>query len=64
MTTEEDVDVNDHDNHVKGVRLHLWAAATNGPIVHPPGDVWALRAMMELYWQSKTPISFTRALWQ
>jgi hypothetical protein len=27
--------------HVDGVRLRLWTAATNGPIVHPPGDIWA-----------------------
>jgi hypothetical protein len=28
-------------DHVDGVRLRLWTAATNGPIVHPPGDIWA-----------------------
>jgi hypothetical protein len=25
------------------VRLCLWTTATNGPIVHPPGDIWAWR---------------------
>jgi hypothetical protein len=29
-----------------GVRLCLRTAATNGPIVHPPGDMWACRAMV------------------
>jgi hypothetical protein len=29
-----------------GVRLCLRTAATNGPIVHPPGDMWAWRAMV------------------
>jgi hypothetical protein len=24
-----------HDDHVDGVRLRLWIAATNGPTVHP-----------------------------
>jgi hypothetical protein len=28
------------------VRLCLRTAATNGPIVHPPGDLWAWRAMV------------------
>jgi hypothetical protein len=26
--------------HVDGARLCLWTAATNGPIVHPPGDIY------------------------
>jgi hypothetical protein len=26
--------------HVDGVRLCLWTAATNGPIVHSPGHIW------------------------
>jgi hypothetical protein len=25
--------------HADGARLRLWTAATNGAIVHPPGDV-------------------------
>jgi len=37
-----------------GVRLCLWTAATNGPTVHPPGDMWVWRAMVEWYWQEKT----------
>jgi hypothetical protein len=31
----------DDDNHVDEVRLRLWTAATNMPIVHPLGDMWA-----------------------
>jgi hypothetical protein len=27
------------DDDVNGVRIHLSAAATNGPIGHPPGKV-------------------------
>jgi hypothetical protein len=27
------------DDHVGGVRLRLRTAVTNGPIVHPPGDI-------------------------
>jgi hypothetical protein len=27
------------DNHIDGVRLHLQITATNGPVVHPPGDM-------------------------
>jgi hypothetical protein len=33
-----DDDDDDHQAHVDGVRLRLSTAATNGPIVHPPGD--------------------------
>jgi hypothetical protein len=25
---------------VDGVRSCLWTAVTNGPILHPPGDIW------------------------
>jgi hypothetical protein len=41
-----DDDGNDN-NHIDGVRLCLWTAATNGPAVHPPGDIWARRNMVE-----------------
>jgi hypothetical protein len=51
------------DDHVDGVRPHLWTAATNGPIVHPPGDIWTWRTVMEWYRQRKTPDSSTRAVW-
>jgi hypothetical protein len=40
-------------DHVDGVRLHLWTAATNRPTVHPPGNIWVWRAMVEWYWQGK-----------
>jgi hypothetical protein len=32
----------------------VWTAANSGPIVHAPGDICALRAMVEWYWQGKT----------
>jgi hypothetical protein len=32
------MDIDDDDNDVDGVRLCLWTAASNGTIVHPPGD--------------------------
>jgi hypothetical protein len=34
------------------------------PTVHPPGDIWPWRTMMEWCLQRKTPDSSTRALWQ
>jgi hypothetical protein len=51
------------DDDVDPARLSLWTAATNGPIVHSPGDIWAWRNTVEWYRQSKTDSS-TRALWQ
>jgi hypothetical protein len=33
----------DNDERVDGVRLRLWTAATNGPIFHPLGDIWAIQ---------------------
>jgi len=35
-------------------RRRLWTAATNGPNVHPPNDIWVWRATVELYWQGRT----------
>jgi hypothetical protein len=49
--------------HVKVVRLRLWTAVTNGHIVHPPGDMWALRTMVGWYRERSTPDSSTRDLW-
>jgi hypothetical protein len=41
-----------------------WTMTTNKPIVHPPGDTWAWRNMVEWQcWQGKTDSS-TRALWK
>jgi hypothetical protein len=40
--------------HVKRVRLCLWTAVTNKPIVHPPGGIWVWRTKLEWYWQGKT----------
>jgi hypothetical protein len=37
------------DDHVDGVRLCLWTAATSGPIVHHLGDIWAWRTVVEWY---------------
>jgi hypothetical protein len=34
--------------HADGVRLHLLTAATTRPIVYPPCDISAWRAMLEL----------------
>jgi hypothetical protein len=36
-----------------GVRLCLWTATINGPIVHPPDNIWVCRAPVEWYWQEK-----------
>jgi hypothetical protein len=38
--------------HVNGVRLYLWTAATNGPIVHFH-IIWVWRVTVEWYWQVK-----------
>jgi hypothetical protein len=52
------------DNHVDRVRLRLWTAATDRPIVHPLGDIWTWRTMVEWYQQVKTPDLSIRVLWQ
>jgi hypothetical protein len=43
----------EHDDHVDGVRLRLWTAATNGPIFHAAGGIWALRTIVEWDKQGK-----------
>jgi hypothetical protein len=45
-------------------QIRMWTAVTNGPIVHSPGDIWALITMVEWCRQRKTSDSSTRALWQ
>jgi hypothetical protein len=45
MNPDDDDDDHHHHHHVDGVRLRLWTAATNGPIVCPPamyeyGEPW------------------------
>jgi hypothetical protein len=42
----------------------LGTAATNGPIVHPPGDMWAWRAMVVVIPAGDNSWLSTRALWQ
>jgi hypothetical protein len=36
------------------MRLWLWTAASNGPIVNPPNDTYVLRATVGWYWQNRT----------
>jgi hypothetical protein len=52
----------DEEEDADGMRLRLWTAATNRPIVNLAGDIWAWRNMVEWYRQEKTPDSLTRAL--
>jgi hypothetical protein len=54
---------NDDDNHVDGVRLRLWTAATSGLIVHPEWYV-SMGTMVEWCRHRKIPDSSTRAPWQ
>jgi hypothetical protein len=44
-----------HD-HVDGVRIRLWTATTNKPIVQPPADIRAWRTMTEWHQQGSLPI--------
>jgi hypothetical protein len=50
-------------HHARVVRLHLWKAASIGPVVHPLGDMWAWTTMVEWHQQGKTPNSLPE-LWQ
>jgi hypothetical protein len=49
-------------DHVDGVRVRLWTAASNGSIIHFPVDIWAWRTMVKWYWQGKTLDLSTTAL--
>jgi hypothetical protein len=40
-------DDDDNNNNVNRVRLRLWTAAVNGPIVHSPGDICEQRTTVE-----------------
>jgi hypothetical protein len=53
----------DDDHHMYGVRLLLWTANTNGPIIHIHGDIWVWITMVKWYRQRNNNSS-TRALWQ
>jgi hypothetical protein len=52
------------DDHIDEVRVCLWTAAKNWPIVHLPDDTWAWRDLTECYRQGKTPDLSIRVLWQ
>jgi hypothetical protein len=41
--------------HVDGVRLCLWTAATNRPVVHSRDDIWVWTAMVEWYLDRTKP---------
>jgi hypothetical protein len=52
-----------HIVHVDMLRVCLWTAATNGPIVHPPYDIWVWRATVEWYWHGKAKESGQKPVW-
>jgi hypothetical protein len=54
-------DDDDYHHHVCVVRC-LWTATTNRSIVHPSGDIWAWRTMVECCRETKTTDLFTRAI--
>jgi hypothetical protein len=64
IPNDGDDDDDHHYHHVDEVRLRLWTAATSGPIIPPPGDIWVWRTVVKWYRQGKTPDSSTRALWK
>jgi hypothetical protein len=43
-----------YDDHVDWVRLCLWTSAVSRRIVHPAGNKWAWKNMVELYRQGKS----------
>jgi hypothetical protein len=51
------------NNHVYGLRLHLWTDVTNGSIAHPPGSIQSWRIMVEWYRRGNPRDSSTRSLW-
>jgi hypothetical protein len=53
-----------NDDRVEGIRMCLWTAATNGPIVHPPSWYMSMENHDGMLSAGESPDSSSRALWQ